>query len=208
MREKMGFKDKIFWVDKETGKPVEKEVWSYLGAFKDYRYHYDLLEYNVEEAKKTEDPAKISQAIMEFDEFKKDYMWQEFIPEFYEKDDIFKKSEIGKLAYYVRKQKLQAYNNLVNSMENELERLEKYSTIQAAFREFQQLYSLTYEDGTSKVDDPANGVYDLSIAQILLEHRAATKDFYEWRPIEGMLQSAYNEFVDLLATKEIFPGIS
>lgn len=206
MREKMGFKDKIFWVDKETGKPVEKEVWSYLGAFKDYRYHYDLLEYNVEEAKKTEDPAKISQAIMEFDEFKKDYMWQEFIPEFYEKDDIFKKSEIGKLAYYVRKQKLQAYNNLVNSMENELERLEKYSTIQAAFREFQQLYSLTYEDGTSKVDDPANGVYDLSIAQILLEHRAATKDFYEWRPIEGMLQSAYNEFVDLLATKEIFPG--
>jgi LysM repeat protein len=206
MREKVGFKDKIFWIDKETGKPIEKEVWSYLGAFKDYRYHYDLLEWNLEEAKKTEDPAKISEAQMEFDEFKKDYMWQEFVPEFYEKDDIFKKSEVGKLAYYVRKQKLQAYNNLVNSMENELERLEKYSTIQAAFREFQQLYSLTYEDGTSKVDDPENGIYDLSIAQLLLEHRAATKDFYEWRPIEGMLQSAYNEFVDLLATKQIFPG--
>ena len=206
MREKVGFKDKIMWYDKETGKPVEKEVWSYLGAFKDYRYHYDLLEWNLEEAKKTQDPAQIAQAQMEFDEFKRDYMWQEFVPEFYEKDDIFKKSEIGKLAYYVRKQKLQAYNNLVNSMENELERLEKYSTIQAAFREFQQLYSLTYEDGTSKVDDPEKGVYDLSIAQLLLEHRAATKDFYEWRPIEGMLQSAYNEFVDLLGTKQIFPG--
>lgn len=206
MREKMGFKDKVFWVDKETGKPVEKEVWSYTGAFKDYRYHYDLLEWNVEEAKKTEDPAKIAQAIMEFDDFKKDYMWQEYVPEFYEKDDIFKKSEVGQLAYYVKKQKLQAYNNLVNSMESELERVQKYSTIQAAFREFQQLYSLTYEDGTPKVDDPANNVYDLSIAKVLIEHREATRDFYEWRPIEGLLQSAYNEYVDLLATKNILPG--
>ena len=208
MREKMGFKDKVFWVDRETGKPVEKEVWSYMGAFKDYRYHYDLLDWNLEESKKTEDPAKIAQAQMEFDDFKKDYMWQEFVPEFYEKDEIFKSSEVGQLAYYVRKQKLQAYNNLVNSMENELERYEKYSTIQAAFREFQQLYSLTYEDGTPKVDDPSRNVYDLSIAQVLLEHRAATKNFYEWRPLEGMLQSAYNEFVDGLATKQIpiLPG--
>ena len=206
MREKMGFKDKVFWIDKETGKPVEKEVWSYVGAFKDYRYHYDLLEWNIEEAKKTEDPAKIAQAIMEFDDFKRDYMWQEYVPEFYEKDDIFKKSEVGQLAYYIKKQKLQAYNNLVNSMESELERVQQYSTIQAAFREFQQLYSLTYEDGTPKVDDPANNVYDLSIAKVLIEHREATKDFYEWRPIEGLLQSAYNEYVDLLATKQIFPG--
>lgn len=206
MREKMGFKDKIMYFDKETGKPIEREVWSYHGAFKDYRYHYDILEWNIEEAKKSEDPNKIAQAQMEFDQFKKDFMWQEFIPEFYEKDDIFKKSEVGKLAYYIRGQKLKAYNNLLNSMENELERFEKYSTIQAAFREFQQLYSLTYEDGTPKVDDPANGVYDLSIAQVLLEHRAATKGFYEWRPIEGLLQSAYNEFTDLLETKKIYPG--
>ena len=206
MREKMGFKDTVFFIDKETGKPVKKEVYGYLGKFKDYRYNYDLLEYNLEEAKKGEDIPKIAQAQMEFDTFKNDYMWQEFVPEYYEKDEIFKKSEIGQLAYYVRKQKLQAFNNLVNSMENELERFEKYSTIQAAFREFQQLYSLTYEDGTAKVDDPSRNVYDLSIAQVLLEHRAATKDFYEWRPLEGMLQSAYNEFVDLLATKKIFPG--
>lgn len=206
MRELMGFKDKVFWVDKETGKPIEREVWSYLGAFKDYRYHYDLLEWNLEEAKKSEDKAKMAEAQMELDTFKRDYMWQDFVPEFYEKDDIFKKSEVGKLAYYIRKQKLDAYNNLVNSTENELERFQEYSTIQAAFREFQQLYSLNYEDGTPKVDDEANGIYDLSIAKILQEHREATKDFYEWRPIEGLLQDAYNEFVDLLATKQIFPG--
>lgn len=206
LREKLGFKDKIMYFDKETGKPIEKEVWSYLDKYKDYRYHYDLLEWNIEEAKKSEDQAKIADAIMEFDQFKRDYMWQEYVPEYYEKDDIFKKSEIGKLAYFVRKQKLQAYNNLLNSMENELERFEKYSTTQAAFREFQQLYSLTYEDGTSKVDDPENGIYDLSIAQVLLEHRAATKGFNEWRPIEGLLQSAYNEFVDLLETKQIYQG--
>jgi len=205
MREKLGFLDTVFWVDKE-GKPIEKKIWSYHGAFKDYRYHYDLLEYNLEEAKKSEDVNKIADAQFEFDTFKKDYMWQDFVPEFYEKDDIFKQSKAGKLAYYVRKQKLAAYNNLVNSMENELERFQEYSTIKAAFREYQQLFALTYEDGTPKVDDEAKGIYDLSIANVLQEHREATKEFYERRPMEGMLQSAYNEFVDLLATKDILPG--
>lgn len=205
MREKLGFLDTVFWVDEE-GKPIEKKIWSYHGAFKDYRYYYDLLEYNLEEAKKSEDVNKIADAQFEFDTFKKDYMWQDFVPEFYEKDDIFKQSKAGKLAYYVRKQKLAAYNNLVNSMENELERFQEYSTIKAAFREYQQLFALTYEDGTPKVDDEAKGIYDLSIANVLQEHREATKEFYERRPMEGMLQSAYNEFVDLLATKDILPG--
>jgi LysM repeat protein len=206
MREKLGFKDKILWFNKDTGETEEKEIYSYLDKFKDYRYHYDLLDWNVEAAKKTEDPLKIAQAVLEFDEFKKDYMWQEFVPEVYEKDAVFKDTEIGKLAYYVRKQKLQTYNNLLNSMENEYERFEQYSTTQAAFREYQQLYSLTYEDSTPKVDDPAKGIYDLSIAELLIEHRANTKQFNEWRPIEGLLQSAYNEFVDLLATKNIVSG--
>ena len=206
MREKLGFKDKILWFNKDTGETEEKEIYSYLDKFKDYRYHYDLLDWNVEAAKKTEDPSKIAQAVLEFDEFKKDYMWQEFVPEVYEKDAVFKDTEIGKLAYYVRKQKLQTYNNLLNSMENEYERFEKYSTTQAAFREYQQLYSLTYEDSTPKVDDPAKGIYDLSIAELLIEHRANTKQFNEWRPIEGLLQSAYNEFVDFLATKNIIAG--
>ncbi len=205
LRKKMGFLDNVFWVDEE-GKPIKKEVWSYHGEFKDYRYHYDLLDYNLEEAKKTEDVNKIATAQLEFDTFKKDYMWQDFVPEYYEKDEIFKSSEVGKLAYYLRKQKLNAYNNLVNSMENELERFENYSTIQAAFREYQQLFSLTYEDGTPKTDDPEKNIYDLSVAKILQEHRESTKEFFEWRGIEGLLQEAYNEFVDLLATKEIFPG--
>ena len=92
------------YFDKETGKPIEREVWSYLDKYKDYRYHYDLLEWNIEEAKKSEDQTKIADAVMEFDQFKRDYMWQEYVPEYYEKDDIFKKSEVGKLAYFVRKQ--------------------------------------------------------------------------------------------------------
>jgi LysM repeat protein len=204
LRDKMGFLDKVFWIDEE-GKPVDKLVWSYHGEFKDFRYHHDLLKWNVEEAKKTEDKTKIAEAQSELDQFERDYMWQEFVPEFYEKDDIFNQSEVGKLASYVRKQKLATYNNLVNSMDNELERFEKYSSIQAAWAEYQQLFSLEYEDGTPKVDDEANGIYDLSIAKILQEYREATKEFYEWRSVEGLLQSAYNEFVDLLATKNITP---
>ena len=67
------------------------------------------------------------------------------------------------------------------------------------------MFSLNYEDGTPKVDDPSKGIFDKGIAEILIKHREATREFFEWRPIEGLLQSAYNEFVDLLATKNITP---
>jgi LysM repeat protein len=59
------------------------------------------------------------------------------------------------------------------------------------------LSSLKYADGTSKVDDPANGIYDLSIAKVLIEHKEATRDYYEFIPRTGSLQTAFNEFLSL-----------
>jgi len=199
--------DTIMSFDKKTGKPVAKEIYTFLNEFNNgWRYTQDLLEYNYEEAKKTGDKNAIAKALTELRQFNSDYMWQEFTPEFYEKDDIFKNSEIGGLAYVARKQALDNYNNIQNQFDKELERFDNYSTIEGAWRQYQQLYSFYYEDGSQKVDDPAKGIHDLSIAKLLLEHRQATRGFYEFIPIPGSLQTSYNEFVTLLEAQKITRG--
>ena len=193
------FKDKIMVIDPKTKQPVMKEVYSFLNEFKDYRYDQDTLEYNLDEAFASEDEDKIKAAAAALKDFNNNYMWQENLPEFYKKDDIFDKypPEIGKAAWLARKMALDAYNNEANEINDELERFQKYSTLQELWRNYQMLYSLKYEDGSPKVDDPANGIYDLSIANVLIEHRDATRDYYEFVPRAGSLQTAFNEFLSL-----------
>lgn len=193
------FKDKILFIDPKTKKPVEKEVFTFLNEFGNgWRYAQDLLEYQVDEAWATEDQEKIKEATNALRQFKRDYMHDEYVPEVYEKDNIFDKyGDLGKRAWLTRKMALDAYNNESNELTDELERFQKYSTLQELWRDYKNLYSLTYPDGTEKVDDPANDIYDLSITRILLEHRAASGDYYEFVPRAGSLQTAYNEFLSL-----------
>jgi len=207
VRDLVSEEDTIMYFDKETGKPVEKKVRTFLNEFGNgWRYQQDILEYNLAMAKESKDQEAISKAQAELRQFNRDYMYDEYVPEYYEKDEIFNRSEVGGLAYLARREALNEYNNLVNQFDNELERLENYSSIQAAWRKYTQLSELYYEDGTPKVDDPENGIYDLSIAKVLLEYKEATKDFSEFVPIEGSLQTSYNEVVALLESQGITKG--
>ena len=207
MRDMVSSKDTIFYIDKKTGKPVPKEVWTFLNEFGNgWRFEKDKLEYEYAEAKDSGDKNKIAEALYRLRQFNKAYMWQEFVPEFYEKDDVFNSSDIGKLAYLAKKNAFDDFLNSQNQFEKELERFENYSAIEQKFRTYQQLFSLYYEDGTPKVDDPANGNYDKSIAEILIQHRNETSEFYEWVPIPNSLSTAYNEFVTELEAKNIKRG--
>jgi LysM repeat protein len=203
--DKLMFKDKILFVDPKTKKPVEREVYTFLNEFGNgWRYQQDMLEYQVDEAFASEDPDKIKDATNALREFKKAYMWDDYIPEFYEKDKVFDKyGDVGRMAWLARKMALDKFNNESNEITDELERFQKYSTLQELWREYQMLFSLKYADGSSKVDDPANGIYDLSIAKILLEHRDATKDYYEFAVRPGSLQTAFNQFLSLAESNGI-----
>jgi hypothetical protein len=200
-------KDKIFYFNKKTKAYEAKEVYTFLNEFGNgWRFELDRLEYEYEEAKKTGDKEAIAKALDELRQFNKDYMWQEYTLDFYEKDDVFKNSEIGSLAYAARRSALDNYLNLQNSLQKEYERFEKYSELQEAFRSYQRLYSLQNEDGTEKVDDPAKGIYDKSITELLIKHRQETSKFYEWVPITNSLDTAYNEFITELQSKNIKKG--
>ena len=130
-------------------------------------------------------------------------MNREFVPEYYEKDKIFQDSKVGQLAWLDRKLALDEFNVESSKLHNELERFENYSITDAAWHNYQSLYSLYYEDGTPKIDDEANEIYDLSKALLLREHRNATKDFNEFVAVPGSLQKGYNEFINQLISQGV-----
>jgi len=206
--------DTILYWDKETGKPIEKKIRTFLHEFGNgYRYAEDILEYNLAEARGTKDQEKIIAARDELKQFRKDYMWQEFVPEFYETDKIYDEliegydaitsKRIAMEAYAERQNALDDYNNILNEHDDELSRFENYSSIEAAFRKFKQLSSLVYEDGTPKRDDPSKGIFDLSKAKLLVKVSQAKSKFYEFTPLQKSLETSYNEFVNNLATEGI-----
>ena len=208
------FEDTILYWDKETGKPIPRKIRTFLNEFGNgYRYEEDILEYNLAQARISKDQDKIIQAREDLRQFKKDYMWQEFVPEYYESDNVYDElvegydaatsKRINMEAYAKRKNALDEYNSLLSEHDDELSRFENYDAIQAAFRNFKQLSRLTYEDGTAKQDDPKKGIFDLSIAKVLVKVSRAKSKFYEFVPSEKSLESAYNEFINGLAIEGI-----
>ena len=188
-------KDKILDFD-EKGNPVEFEVYSYMNEFGNgYRYELEKLKYNVTTAEESGDRQQIATAKKELNTFINDFFWQEYLPEVYKVDEVFDESPVGKEAWLDMRSALDEYQAFNNSIDNELERFEKYSILQAKWDAYQRLFDLNYFDGTPKVDDPAKGIYDLSKALVLRQYREAKRKYYEFVPREGSLETAYNEFV-------------
>ena len=195
-------RDKVLGFD-EQGKPVEKEVFTLKNEWKNYRYVQEKLRHDYNEALKTNDKQQIADAAAALRQFKKDYMYDKYTKVVLDADDIFNQSAVHRLAWLTRKQALEDYNSELSTFSTELERFEQYSSAQALWRKYQQLYELNYIDGSPKIDDPENNIYDLSIALILREHKEKTSEFYESIPREGSLQTSYNEFVNSVDAKGV-----
>jgi hypothetical protein len=189
----------------DQGELVERLVHTLQNEFKGYRFDLKNLDNNYQKARETGDTIKIAEAAKELRKFNMDYMWNKYLPEVYEADELFE-SEIGKLAWLDRQTVLDKFRTETRKYADELERFEKYSTSQALWREYEKLFELTYADGSPKVDDPANGVYDLSKALLLREYREKNKKYRTFIPKEGSLQNAYNQFIDLLTSQNIVRG--
>ena len=114
-------------------------VFTFLNEWKDYRYNIGKLEYELDKAMAGDDKDAQIAAANALAKYKKDYMWDDYLPEVYEKDKIFDKyGEMGKKAWLARKMALDAYNNEANEISDELERFQKYSTLQALFLLYHQ----------------------------------------------------------------------
>ncbi len=184
--------------------PVRKEIYVFQDKFANgWRHDLALLEYNLTKAKEDEDVEAEQLAQKELYEFTRQFMHDIYVPEVYELDKIYDKypPEIAEAARQARKRALDSYNSEANEITDELEQFQKYSTLQALWKDYQMLHSLTYEDGSPKVDSPKDGVYDLSIAKILNEYKDASREYYEFTPRKDSLQNAYDNFINLIDTK-------
>jgi len=184
--------------------PSRKEIYTFHDKFSNgWRYDLGQLEYNLRQAQEAEDQEAIDKAEKELYDFTREYMHDVYVPEVYKLDQIYAKypPQIAEAARQARQRALDSYNNEANEITDELERFQKYSTLQALWKDYQMLHSYTYEDGTPKVDSPEDGVYDLSIAKVLNEYRDASRGFYEFTERPGSLQNAYDQFINLIDTK-------
>jgi len=195
------FKDNI-GIFNDKDEIVEHQVYTFHHGFKNYRFDERVLENSYEKARETGDPIKIAEAARQLRKWRMDYMWDFYLPEVYEADELFE-SEIGKLAWLDRQTILDKFKTETSKYQDELERFEKYSTAQALMKEYRQLFELTYVDGSPKIDDPANGIYDLSKAMILKEYREKTRKYKTFIPKEKSLQTSYNQFANLIVSQNI-----
>lgn len=180
---------------------VMMKVWTFMNAFKGYRGVYSKF---VQELKVLQDEwdadlnnAEKQKAYLdkkwEFQKFKDNYMHQEYDARYYKRRALFEQSEQGRMALALRERALEKIRNLSAEDHERTHTLEETNTeLENAWNEYRELSNLYQADGSLKVDSPADGVYDYSIAKILQEYAEQSKEFYENVEREGAFNVAYS----------------
>ncbi len=204
--QKIGFIDKISKRD-ESGVLVEKQVWTLLNPFKNYRYDYDAhkdavdkaqLEYSAtgsDEARK-----ELVDAIAARQAFLRKYFNQEYIPEFYEREAIFEQDDAGKEASFRRKNIFERMRMLTEPATTQSDYMEIAGELDELWREYRQMHSLYDLNGKKKTGD------ELEISKRMRQYRDASKEFYEWKPRKGVFDNALLAYEQELVDKGIEQG--
>jgi hypothetical protein len=202
--ERTTFKDKIGYVDPETGEFKEKEVHTFLNQFKDYRYEKARYKKNLEDAhaqwqrtNRDSDYQIFLKAVADQKQFNRDYFHQEYVDEFYDKDELLSGDEIGIEAGYLRGEIFERMKDLSRTARTQEDELAIADDIDNLWREYHQLHSRTYEDGTMKIGK------DASVAQRLREYRDASREFYEWKIRKGAFENEYFNYKQELRSRGV-----
>jgi len=204
----------------KDGEFIEQKVHSFLSPHKDYRYEIDKLRDDIDKAENayrkdglTANIDKWRDARMALKKFNRDYMHQEFIPDFYKHEDRLERDDIGKKASDKRMLILSKINAIHAQAINKISELELSNQLEIYWQEYKQLHSRYDEYGNLKKDftiDTSTGnkvyTYDLSIAERLQEYKKEAMEYYEWEENEQSFQNSYNEYYIELTNK--YPHLS
>jgi len=209
--EKVGFLDSVGKYDKETGGIVERQVWSLIGKFKNYRLEEDKLENNVartydnwlrtgtEQAKQEHLNAKSA-----YRQFKIDYMNQEYVPEYYERQERLQRTPEGRAALAYLEDFFQRLHEVTAPNTTEIDKLDSQDIIESLWREYRQAFSMYDLNGNLKSDvKDENGVSPLAMAEELRQYRKEGREFYEWKVRKNTFENAYRDYQQELLAKGI-----
>lgn len=194
----IGFLDKIGLRDTDdSGESSFKEfeVWSMLGAFKDFRREISRYRYEVDELKKKEAIEGTETARkerikkqQEFAKFRRDYMHQELIPSFYDRLTLLEKDEIG-IELDGRMGEIFSEIGLLyepsTMQEDVLGTLDKIGKL---WRDYNRLGSITDIRGNKKTG------MDYDVAIRMQEYKAASKGLYDFLLKDRAFEDAYEAY--------------
>lgn len=183
----------------ETGEPIES-VWTFINPYKNWEGKLDELERILEEKKEAlnntnTDEAKTEYylAIQALAQFNAEYMHLPYTDIYYLAQNVFN-DEIGQKAQKAMQEILAKIRGLNSNITTPDEILENLESAKMYWREYRQLSSLYYPDGSAKPEESE----DYKIAVKIREYKDKTRKFYEWKPRKGAFQNAYLNFIQML----------
>lgn len=197
---KVGFEDEVLW--EENGQKLKKKAWTILNPFKNYRHDLQMINQKVDDAERefsttgTDDSLRILRdAVMERKNFLKKYFHQPYNPKFYERQALFEKDDIGKVASHMRESIIEKIRKASIHAKTQSEQLEVMKEVDALWREYRQLHSLYDLNGNMKTGN------DLLIAQRLRDYREQSRDFYTWTERPGVFQGLLEDYEQEISTR-------
>lgn len=181
------FKDKVGYIDND-GKLVEKETWTYLNSFKNYRFDRDRLKHEQRTASEKNDKDAYKKATMELDDLEEKWFHRKYTDAFYEKFKLFEQSEEGQEVYLEREALFNAVNEIKMHTADESELLDAQDEIKAIWDQYRQMASLTDLDGNKKTGR------ELKKAEILRAYKDQSREQYNWIERPGAFEAAYYAF--------------
>ena len=205
--EKVGFVDTVTTRNKETGELEEKKVWTLLNPFQGHRADFDKYKDAVDQAQLThirqgtdESKAALVNAIADRQKFMRDYFHQPYVAEYYERQSLFEKDDVGKEALYRRKNLFERIRALNETAVDQSDYLEIDDELDLLWREYRQMHSQYNLDGSRKTGT------ELAIANRLTDYRDESRDFYEWKQRKNAFENDYFMYEQELADKGMTAG--
>lgn len=191
--------DKILFTDyvgvNEDGDLVRKPVLTFLNEFKNHEWWMSEQLFKIAQAntefindKTEESRKKLNDLKSEFDKWRKLYFHQKYRPEYYERDELFERDDIGKEAKRRREEIFEALGAIDQTVRNGFEVKDETNKRKAELQKLRQLYSLYNEFGEPKQGD------EKLITERLREHRELSQDFYRWRERSGVFLNDLQEY--------------
>jgi hypothetical protein len=189
--------EKVPYID-ENGNFATKEVWSFKDKFNDFTSDASQLKHEYDKALETGDQALADQKMRDLRKLRRDYFHQEYVSEYYEREKIYD-SDLGREAYR-RKQILLNQISELDAQNYDDEFIDEIAEQKRLlWREYSQLASLTDLNGNTKTGR------ELELAQLEKDYRKASREFFEWVPIQGLFESNLRRFEQSLVDNGIDP---
>lgn len=201
------FGRKITFIDKKArlndqGELEEYEVRKFLDKFKMYEADRTRLRHELDELDKKNDYAGMREKVREIQQWEANYMHREYVNDFYEKEKIY--TEAGEVGYEAKGDKdllLEKINNHRLTVENSAETTEEDRLVEKElWRQYRELSSLTYPDGTKKQGR------ELEKAELHKRYKKESRKFYEEIEIKGAFEDALNSYEQSLFDRGVEPG--